>query len=193
VPAIRLVCRPFVVERAAPLPAGPVVLVANHASHLDALAVLAALPPAARARTAPAAAEDYFYRSWPTGAAVTLSLGAFPFPRDRGCRPGLARTAALLAAGWNVLLFPEGTRSADARIAPFKRGAAHLARATGRPLVPVGIVGAGRVLPRGGRWPRPGPVAVRFGPAWTPPSDLDVDQIADQLRARVARLVEHGL
>jgi 1-acyl-sn-glycerol-3-phosphate acyltransferase len=74
----------------------------------------------------------------------------------------------LLAAGRDVIVFPEGTRSRDGQIGDFRRGAARLAAAAGAPLVPAGISGTRAVLPPGGAdcagRPRRGVVTVRFGP-----------------------------
>lgn len=164
---------------------GPYVFVANHASHADTAALLAALPAKVRRRTAPAAAQDYFFSSWLGGAVVTLLTGAFPFPR-RG-RAGLARAEALLHNGWSVVLFPEGTRSCDGRVHHFKHGAALLAR-RGWTVVPVGIAGTDGVLPKGARVPRRSPVTVTFGaPLRFDPGD--VDEIGRRLEARVRALV----
>jgi 1-acyl-sn-glycerol-3-phosphate acyltransferase len=75
----------------------------------------------------------------------------------------------LLAAGHDVIVFPEGTRSRDGQIGEFRRGAARLAAAAGAPLVPAGISGTRALLPPGGAGcagrPRRGVVTVRFGPA----------------------------
>jgi 1-acyl-sn-glycerol-3-phosphate acyltransferase len=68
----------------------------------------------------------------------------------------------LLAAGHDVIVYPEGTRSRDGRIGDFHRGAARLAALAGVPLVPAGITGTATLLPPGGR-ARRAPVAVRFG------------------------------
>jgi 1-acyl-sn-glycerol-3-phosphate acyltransferase len=189
--AIRCLCAPLEVEgleHAAGL-VGPTLLVANHASHLDAPLVLAALPGDVRTRLAVAAAEDRFFRSPLLGLAVSLGLGAFPFPRGRGCAAGLLRARGRLEAGWHVLLFPEGTRSRDGRPGPFRPGAAHLARTAGVPVLPIGIAGAHRLLPPGAALPRRGPVRVRFGEPYRPHPDHDVDAITAALAARVAELI----
>jgi membrane protein YqaA with SNARE-associated domain len=155
---VRWFARPLTIT--GDVPAEPVVFAANHASHADTAVLLRALPAQVRARTAPAAAEDYFFRSRLRGALTRLIVGAFPFPR-RGSG-GLDRARALLADGTSVLLFPEGTRSRDGSIAPFKRGIGVLAR-EGFTVVPVGIAGTGDVFAKGTHLPRRAPVAVVFG------------------------------
>jgi 1-acyl-sn-glycerol-3-phosphate acyltransferase len=164
------------------------LFVANHSSHLDAPAVLAALPADLRTRTAVAAAEDYFYARPLTGLAVSHLVNAFPFPR-RGTA-GLVRSARLLNAGQSVLVFPEGSRSPDGRPRPFRPGAAALLRWTGVPVVPVGVVGTYHVLPRGSVVPEPGPITVRFGRPWRPPPEMAVDELTDALHARVVTLAQ---
>ena len=125
VPALRGYCAPYSTHRPPTLDARrPVVIVANHASHLDAPAVLAALPHDMRHRTAVAAADDYFYRQRVLGFAISLGIGAFPFPRKGVV--GLERAAELLDAGWNILIFPEGTRSSDGALHTFRHGVGRL-------------------------------------------------------------------
>jgi 1-acyl-sn-glycerol-3-phosphate acyltransferase len=160
-PFVRWLGRPLRVDGRAHLEgAGPYVFVANHSSHADTAALLAALPARIRRRAAPAAAEDYFFSSRLRGFLVSLLTGAFPFPRCG--RAGLRRAEHLLARGWSVVLFPEGTRSCDGRVHTFKPGVEALARA-GWPVVPVGLAGTGEVLPKGARLPRRSPTAVVFG------------------------------
>ncbi|HET6319554.1 MAG TPA: lysophospholipid acyltransferase family protein, partial [Chloroflexota bacterium] len=131
VPLVRAFCAPFR-ARGAVRESEPLVIVANHTSHLDAPAILAALPPHARHRTAIAAADDYFYRQPLLGLALSLGIGAFPFPRQGSL--GLDRAADLLAHGWNVLIFPEGTRSADGALHEFRYGVGRLVARTRAPV-----------------------------------------------------------
>lgn len=167
------------------VPAGPVLLVASHRSHADTAAILAALPPQVRRRTHPAAAEDHFFRSRLRGWLTTRLVGAFPFPRDGG--EGLARAAAVLDAGVNVLLFPQGSRAGG----PFRTGAARLALGSAVTVVPVGLAGTGAVLPKG-RWlPRRAPVGVAFGaplPVDASAEDTDAAALTQELRRRVDAL-----
>lgn len=140
VPAVRVFCAPLRTSRAAELDllSGPMVIVANHASHLDIPALLAALPPRLRHRTAVAAAADYFYRSPLLGAACTVGIGTFPFSRQG--RDGTHRAAELLADGWNVALFPQGSRGAADHL-PFRLGVGHLLLQSRVAALPIGISG----------------------------------------------------
>jgi 1-acyl-sn-glycerol-3-phosphate acyltransferase len=197
VPALRTLCAPFRASAAVDLAnlGDPVVFVANHGSHLDAPAILAALPRSIRHRTAFAAAEDYFYRNRLLGFAVGLTIGAFPFPRHG--RQGVERAAALLADGWNVVLFPEGTRSADGAQHLFRDGVGHLLLASHTAAVPLAIEGTRALWPRGHRLPRFSPghgsIAVRLGRPWRPWPDATPREISAELCRQVAALSEEGV
>jgi 1-acyl-sn-glycerol-3-phosphate acyltransferase len=152
------------VNGAAGLPPGPCVLVANHSSHADTAALIAALP--ARRQPVVAAAADYWFRGGVRPAICRALCAAFPVRRSGGGSADLAAAARLLAAGHDVIVFPEGTRSRDGRTGDFHRGAARLAAAAGAPLVPAGISGTRTLLPPGGPTrPRRTAVTVSFGPS----------------------------
>jgi 1-acyl-sn-glycerol-3-phosphate acyltransferase len=179
-------CRPYVVMGELPH-AAPLIIVANHTSHLDAPAIVAALPESIRRRTAVAAAEDYFFSRRLLGLTATLLVGAFPFPRQGDV--GLARAAALLERGCSVLLFPEGTRSTDGQTHRFRLGVGRLAAATHRPVLPVAVVGSHALWPRGRKLPRRGRLEVRLGQPWLPRADLSPTDICDEVQRRVAALL----
>lgn len=142
------------------LPGQPCVLVANHASHADTAALIATLP--ARRRPVIAAAADYWFGK-PVRAVICRALaGAFSVRRAGGGSDDLASAAAMLAAGRDVIVYPEGTRTRDGSIARFHSGAERLARRAGAPLVPIGISGTRDLLPVHGRLRR-GRIAVRVG------------------------------
>jgi len=132
----------------------PVILVANHASHLDTPVILAALPRKLRKHTAVAAAADYFYKSKLIASLASLIFNTVPLDRKGG--GGLAKTAAhldkLLNDGWSLLIYPEGSRKhGDGRI---RRGAAVLASEHNLPIVPIRVDGTAEAMPPGQFWPK---------------------------------------
>ncbi len=153
---------------------GPLFFIANHLSYLDQPAVMFALPPSRRYRTATAAWAEFFFRNfrnpwqraWKrfTYDYGTLALNLFPLPQDSGFRPTVAFMGKLADAGISILLFPEGERSSSGKMLPFRPGMGLMARELGIPVIPVGIRGMETVLPRGSAFPRRGKVTVTFGP-----------------------------
>jgi 1-acyl-sn-glycerol-3-phosphate acyltransferase len=189
-PAHALVCAPFRVEGIENLPdrGVPVLLVANHSSHLDTPSILRALPRRARSRVAVAAAADYFFRTRTRSLAAPLVLNAFPFSREGSVRASLERCGDLVDRGWSVLVYPEGTRSRTGELQPFRSGIGLLATELRVPIVPIGIEGTHALLPKGRRRPGRGPVTVRFGPAVSPATFEDRAALTARLAAEVAGL-----
>ncbi len=141
---------------------GASLIAPTHASHFDFSALRLALGPRHRRRVAAAAAADYFATKrsrW----FMAAWLGAFAFNRTGRGADSIAAAEGLLAAGWHVVLFPEGTRTMTGDIGPFQPGIGLMARHTGRQVLPVRIVGIRRVLPKGAARPRRFPVEVRIG------------------------------
>ncbi|MDE9364718.1 lysophospholipid acyltransferase family protein [Luteipulveratus sp. YIM 133132] len=165
------------------LPRGGCVVVANHSSHADTAALLAALDAGHRPRVA--AAADYWFRGG-FKASVCRSLAAgFAVRRGGGGSADLAAAAELLRTGHAVVIFPEGTRTRDGELGDFHSGAARLAAQAGVPVVPVGIQGTRALLPAHGRFHR-SPVSVRIG---APLEATDVAATTEQARASVDALV----
>lgn len=133
----------------------PVILVANHVSHMDTPVILAALPRRFRTRTVVAAAADYFYRNRGVASLVSLIFNTVPMDRRGG---GLDRGASghvdrLLDRGYNLLLYPEGTRSRSGGPGRLRRGAAVLAARHRLLIVPIRISGTHDAMPPGHFWP----------------------------------------
>jgi 1-acyl-sn-glycerol-3-phosphate acyltransferase len=167
----------------------PVIFVSNHASHLDAPLMLCSLPPAWRERTAIGAAADYFFDVWWRAASTALVFNAFPVERAGGARA--TQTAEeLLRDGWNIVVFPEGTRSKDGWQQRFRTGAARLALEHGTPVVPVAIRGSYAAMPRGRGWPRSGrfPISIRYGSPLTPKGEARA--FSEDMAAAIARLID---
>ena len=147
------------------LPAsGSYVLVANHASHLDAPSLLSALPLSKLHRAFPAAAQDFFFVSLPRTAVAAIVVNALPFDRETNVRQSLSFCRHLLENPGNVLiLFPEGTRSTTGELGEFKPGIGLLLAGTELPVVPCYLDGTFRAWPKGRYLPRPRAVRLTIG------------------------------
>ncbi len=167
--------------------APPVIFVANHSSHLDAPLILTSLPVAWRERSAVGAAADYFFDVWWRAAATALVFNAFPVERA-GAHRSTRLARELLAAGWSLIVFPEGTRSRDGWVGEFRMGAARLAVENRVPVVPIAIRGSYQAMPRGRGWPVKGrpPVHVRFGRPVRPGTDEDAASFNGRVRGALA-------
>jgi 1-acyl-sn-glycerol-3-phosphate acyltransferase len=163
----------------------PVIFAANHSSHADTSLILHSLTDKARDRTVVAAAADYWFKHPILGNIVSLFLNTFPFSRTGGAQGQLHSSSQLLKSGWNLVLFPEGSRSPDGRIQEFKPGVGFLAKETGTPVVPMHIQGAFQVMPRHQPLPMPGRIRVRIGKPMTPTRDED----SREFTARVEKAV----
>lgn len=143
-------------------PPGGCVLVANHNSHADTAAILAALPP--RARPVFAAGADYWFDVPVRRFLATNLAGTLPVHRtEAGSYAALLAAAKpALAQGRTVVIYPEGTRSTDGAVSDFRSGAIRLARDCGVPVAPVALLGTRQVWPKSGAF-SPGPLEARLG------------------------------
>jgi len=150
----------------------PVILVANHTSHVDTPLLLALLPPKMRHSTIVAGAADYFFdRRWKAHMWAFLTA-AIPIERQKVNRKSADLAADLIDKGWNLLIYPEGGRSPDGWMQEFRGGAAYLAIRTGRPVVPVHLEGTTGVMARHRGTIRRSPTNVTFGmPLYPEPNE----------------------
>jgi 1-acyl-sn-glycerol-3-phosphate acyltransferase len=135
------------------------VYLANHQSYFDIPALMPVAPGQVRF-----AAKRSLFRIPVFGWSLWVG-GFIPIDREEPSKATQAFSAAAerVRQGASVLFFPEGTRSADGKLAPFQRGGFLIALKAGLPIVPVGIEGARQVMPRGRVWVTPGRITVRFG------------------------------
>jgi 1-acyl-sn-glycerol-3-phosphate acyltransferase len=169
---------------------GPVIFVANHSSHIDTALLLTTLPTAWQRKVAVGAAADYFFDAWWRAVGSALVFATFPIERGG---VGLSETPSrLLADGWSLIMYPEGTRSPDGWTRRFRLGAAYLAAAAGVPVVPVGLVGSFAAMPRGRGWPKPGrpEVHVRYGRPVRPADGESPRDLGARINAAVATLLD---
>jgi long-chain acyl-CoA synthetase len=203
-PLARLFARVHVegLEHVRALGTSPVVFAANHQSHMDTPAILAALPAARRRRVAVAMAKEYFAAYFhPEGQPLAaraskgflyglgaLFFNAFPLPqREAGTRRTLRYIGDLLGDGWSLLIFPEGERTDTGRIGAFRAGIGMIGARLDVPVVPVRLEGLERVLHKTWSFPRPGRVRVIFGAPLQLEGD-DYAALAGRVEAAVRQL-----
>jgi 1-acyl-sn-glycerol-3-phosphate acyltransferase len=169
---------------------GPVMVIANHSSHLDTPIILNALPDRLSRKIATGAAADYFFDARWRASLTALAFNAFPIERSGGVRRKKMLAPQLIEEGWSILMFPEGTRSQDGWMRSFRRGAAQLAISHNIPVIPVAIRGAYGAMPRGQNWPRPGRprIAVHIGRPIGAESGETVPAFSNRLADAVTQL-----
>lgn len=136
---------------------------ANHASHLDTIILCAAMPSWLRKTTHPVAAADY----WGKGAVqrfVALKVLNAVLVERGGSRDPLAPLREVLERGESLIIFPEGTRRAEALPGAFKAGLYHLAQDFPEAeLIPVYLTNLARAFPKGAMIPAPISSSAYFG------------------------------
>jgi len=169
------------------IPPGVCIFVANHVSNLDPLAFVPSIP-----RHVSILVKKELFGIPILSKAMRLAKFV---PVDRADREAAAESVDIavqyLKEGLSFAIYPEGTRSRDGRLLPFKKGAFVMAIQAGVSIVPVSIVGA-QSLMRKGEWTvQPGEVTIRFG------QPVDATQYTmerrGELLARVESLVAAGL
>ncbi|MFA4016113.1 MAG: hypothetical protein RUDDFDWM_001215 [Candidatus Fervidibacterota bacterium] len=140
----------------------PFIIAANHCSHLDTCAVMLSLGKHA-SKLRILGAKDYFFNSKLRGWFFNTFLGVIPFDRHVRIAEGLQLAIEVIKGGYPLLVFPEGTRSPNGELQPFKPGVGLLGVETGVPIVPVYIDGTFEALPRDRRIPKPQKISVHIG------------------------------
>jgi 1-acyl-sn-glycerol-3-phosphate acyltransferase len=158
----------------------PCVVMANHQSYLDVLALYRALP-----RIFGFVAKKQLF-SVPFFGGVMRGVGCVPVDRQKHVEAmtSMSEAARMVAAGSTITVFPEGTRSEGNRIAPFKKGGFYLAQLASVPIVPVGIRGTAALMPRRNTGIRGGVIEVHAG-APLPPVPMDDPKARTACMARV--------
>lgn len=137
---------------------GPLIVVCNHVSYMDAILLGSAVPRPVRFMVLQWMYDLLFIRWFYWG------MGTVPVQADGRDRNAIRSAIKALDRGHAVGIFPEGTRSPDGRVGETRPGAAMLAALSGAPVVPAFIDGGRESMPVGARFPAPARVQVRFGP-----------------------------
>ena len=173
---------------------GAFILAANHASHVDTAVLFSTFPSQLQQRVVAAAARDYFFEGGLRQSVARMLFNAIPVDRDAAHgEDALRHVIRALGEGYGLLIYPEGTRSKDGAIGPFRRGIGRLiALFPGIPVIPTHLNAAAKAMPKGAFVPLPYTVQVRFGaPLYLQahPNDRASWQAAtDAVRAAVLQL-----
>lgn len=161
---------------------GGVLVVANHQSFLDIPLVSHVVP-----RHVSFVARDTLAHSRPL-AWLMRTCGAVLIKRGASDRAALREAATHLERGDVVAMFPEGTRTPDGSVQPFRPGAVLAARMAKAPIVPCAIRGAYQALGRNARFPRPAKLRATL----LPPIDSALPDALERARAAIVALVGDG-
>jgi len=207
--------RPFVWALAAPsvqresvlTPGKPLLLIANHVSTYDAPLILYALPGWMRRHVASAMAADILddwrkrrnQGSWIVDQLgpvmwllVTALFNVFPLPRSAGFRRSFQHAGEALDHGYNVLVFPEGHRSEEGALQPFRSGIGLLVSESRTPVLPVAMAGLGEMKTGRLRWFRSGKLKIVIGRPMEFGPDESAEVITSRLQAEMVRLMAEG-
>lgn len=161
---------------------GPVIFMGNHQGNFDILALSLAIP-----RQFSWIAKEELFRVPVFGAAMRRA-GYIPLDRSDGRKAirSINAAAERIRGGISVVVFPEGTRTPDGNLLPFKRGGFLLAAKAGVPVVPFTIRGSREINPRNTLWLSKGTIRICFGaPIPTENAGRGADALMEQVRQAV--------
>jgi 1-acyl-sn-glycerol-3-phosphate acyltransferase len=168
-------------------PKQPYVVMANHLSSVDIWAVFLSVPVPLRFIAKKQLGQIPLF-GW------AMKAGRFIFidrKNPAAARRSIDEAAVRISKGCSVVIFPEGTRSRDGRLGPFKKGGFHLAVNSGAQVVPVAIRNSREIMPRGSMFLHPGFVDIEIGEpiATTGLGADDREALLDKVRARIADML----
>jgi long-chain acyl-CoA synthetase len=184
---------------------GPVLIVSNHVTSIDIGFILAALPARLRHHVAVAMIGERLnsMRRPPAGtglfkrwfdrinyALVVALFNVFPLPQKSGFRESFEFAGASADRGYSVVVFPEGRRTKDGKLAPFRAGIGLLAARLDLPVIPVRLDGLFELKQQGKRVARPHAVSVTLGSPMRFDQGAEPESIARELEKSVASLGE---
>lgn len=162
-------------------PAGTYIFMSNHVSNLDPPVLVPMIP-----RRTSVLAKKEIWRIPILGKALDL---AEIVPVERHNRESavqsIKRAGEVMRHGINMTIYPEGTRSPDGRLLPFKKGPFHLAAETGFPIVPVTILGTEEMMPKGSNIVRSGTATLVFHPPIDPGKFAEREDLMQAVRAAI--------
>ena len=171
----------------------PYIIVANHSSHVDTLAILSSLPSHNIHKLKPVAAKDYFARSFIVKYCSKLFINVLLIDRKDPNSRELTIQSMIrsLKEGNNLLIFPEGTRLNDPTIQPFKSGILAVLKACPDvPYIPAYVESTAKILPKGEAMVVPHNFKLLFGKAFYLNEKISDSENLELMRTQVVKLQE---
>jgi 1-acyl-sn-glycerol-3-phosphate acyltransferase len=165
------------------------IFLSNHVSNLDPPILLPAIP---------GMTSVFLKKSLmklPLLGTVMRMAKYVPVSRGHSSREAgqsVAIAADALRSGLHIFIFPEGTRSPDGHLLPFKKGAFFLAADTNAPMVPIVISGTAQMMRKGSRKVFPGEAVVRFLPVLRPENFDSRDRLMEAVRLEMQSALAEG-
>ena len=158
------------------------IFMSNHVSNLDPPLLIPLLPHRVTIMV-----KKELFRLPILGRAMRMA-DCVPIDRhNRDAAISSVREAEeVVRRGHHMLVYPEGTRSLDGRLLPFKKGPFYMAMETGVPIVPITLIGPETLWPKGKFFVKPGEVTVVFHPAVDPKQFSDRDALVVAVRNSIA-------
>ena len=162
-------------------PAGTYIFMSNHVSNLDPPVLVPLIP-----RRTSVLAKKELWRIPILGKALDLAEIVPVERRNRdAARQSIKRAGEVMRHGINMTIYPEGTRSPDGRLLPFKKGPFHLAAETGFPIVPITILGTEEMLPKGRNIVKSGTATLVFHPPVDPKQFSAREELMEAVRQAI--------
>jgi long-chain acyl-CoA synthetase len=203
---------PRVVPSPHPMPPGPFLIVANHITAYDAAFMIYALPGPIRRNIAIAMSGEMLwdFRHWRNphhipshlpGAEkfnifgpvewflLTTLYNVFPLPRQRDFQASFIHAGRALDRGYSVMVFPEGARSAEGTMVPFRAGIGLLARQSSVPVIPMALCGLGELKVKKRGWFRSKKIEIRVGDPIAFPPEATESAITARLQQEVEKMM----
>ena len=140
---------------------GPYIITPNHASYLDAFAVVSGMPSKTFRDLYTLGIQKYFTGN--AGRSFARLANVIPIDQEKYLNKALQMSSYVLGNGKSLLIFPEGGRSFDGELMEFKKGVGILAIELNIPVIPAYIEGSFEALPRSATWPKFRQIKVAFG------------------------------
>jgi len=165
------------------------IIVANHNSHVDTMAILSSLPTKSLPYVHPVAAGDYFGKTSVTSMLIKIMVNAKLINRKNGGRETIESMDRMLKRGRSIIIFPEGSRGEPGVMQELKKGVAILLKNNPHiPYVPIYLDGLDKVMPKGDGLPVPYNSKVTIGNARRIEKNEDIDSILDKIHTDLVSL-----